>query len=252
MYDIQKASLLKRISAFLLDFILMTIAVTGFALLLSTVLGYDNYAGALTEKREYYEATYEVDFDIKKEDYDALSEEDRKVIDDAYAIYMKDTDVIFNYNMLFNLMLIIASMSLVLSFLLLEFVVPLLLKNGQTVGKKIFAIGVVHLNSVRITSVALFARSILGKCVLELMVPLIVIATMLFGSGGPVGLLVLGLILLLELFCFFKEGKFTLIHDVLSHTVAVDLATQMIFDTPDDMIAYKTRIHAEDAASQSY
>ena len=134
MYSIQKASLLKRISAFLLDFILLTIALTGFALLLSTVLGYDNYAGALTE------AHYGVDFDIKKEDYDALSEEDRAYIDDAYEVYMTDEDVIFNYNMLFNLMLIIASMSIVLSFLLLEFVIPLILKNGQTVGKKIFGI----------------------------------------------------------------------------------------------------------------
>lgn len=252
MYTIQKASLLKRISAFLLDFILMTIAVTGFALLLSTVLGYDNYAGALTEKRDYYESSYGVDFDIKQEDYNALSEEDRAYLDDAYKVYMTDEDVLFNYNMLFNLMLIIASMSLVLSFLLLEFVIPLILKNGQTVGKKVFAIGVVHQNSVKITGIAVFARSMLGKCVIETMIPIIVAATMIFGGSGIVGLVVLGLILLLELFSFFKEGKFTMLHDVLAHTVAVDLSSQMIFETPDDMIAYKTRIHEEEAQRESY
>lgn len=252
MYNIQKAGLLKRFSAFLLDFILMAIAVTGLALLLSTVLNYDSYVSGLTEKREHYEATYDVNFDIKKEDYDALSEEDRKVIDDAYAIYMKDADVVFNYNMLFNLTLIIASFSLILSYLLLEFVIPLILKNGQTVGKKVFAIGVVHVNAVRVTSIAMFARTILGKCVLEMMVPLIIFATLIFGSGGIVGLLVLGLILFIEVFCFFREGKFTFIHDVIAHTVAVDLSTQMIFNNFDEMISYKKKIHADEANNADY
>lgn len=252
MYDIQKAGLLKRISALLLDFILLTIAITGFMLLLSTALRYDSYAGALTEKREYYEAHYGVDFDIKKEEYDALGEDSRAKIDEAYQLYRTDEDVVYNYNMLFNLVLVIASLSLVFSFLLLEFVVPLILKNGQTVGKKIFGIGVIHQNAVRVTSVAVFARALLGKCVIETMVPLMIFATMIFGSGGIVGLVVLGCILVLELFSFFKDGKFTPIHDVLAHTVTVDLGSQLVFDTPDDMIAYKTRLHEEEIKKESY
>ena len=35
------------------------------------------------------------------------------------------------------------------------------------------------------------------------------------------------------------------IHDVLAKTVAVDMASQMIFDSEEQMIAYKNKVHAE-------
>ena len=260
MYDIQKASILKRVSAFLLDFILMTIALTGFALLLSTVFGYDNYVRDLNQKREEYETVYigeelikeGVTFDIEKAKYDALDEDTRKILDDAYAHFQKDRAVIFNYNMLFNLTLTIASLSIVISYLVVEFMFPMIFGNGQTVGKKIFGIGVVHQNAVKITGVAAFTRAILGKCVIETMIPVIVAITMLFGGGGIVGLIVLGLILFLEVFVFFKEKNFTLIHDVIAHTITVDLSSQMVFDTPEDLAQYIANKRAKQVSESEY
>ena len=43
MLDLQKASMLKRISAFILDVILLAVAITGFAFFLSAVTGFDSY-----------------------------------------------------------------------------------------------------------------------------------------------------------------------------------------------------------------
>ena len=40
--------------------------------------------------------------------------------------------------------------------------------------------------------------------------------------------------------------------DKLANTVTVDLASQMIFNTEEDLIAYKQKIAAEKAAKQSY
>ena len=48
------------------------------------------------------------------------------------------------------------------------------------------------------------------------------------------------------------EQKITLLHDLMANTVAIDLASQMIFDTPEAMIAYKEKVHAEMAARESY
>ena len=35
------------------------------------------------------------------------------------------------------------------------------------------------------------------------------------------------------------------IHDILAKTVVVDLSSQMIFDSEEAMIDYKTKLHAE-------
>lgn len=260
MYDIQKASLLKRFSAFLLDFILMTIAVTGLALLFSTIFGYDNYTSKLNEERWYYQDTYigedlvkeGVTFGITEEKFKDLDEQTKNLLLDAYAKFQKDTDVIFYFNMLFNLTLTIASLSLVISFLLIEFVMPMIFGNGQTIGKKIFGIGVVHTNAVKVTGVAVFTRAILGKCVIETMIPVMLFITMLFGSGGEIGIIVLGLLLFLELLFFFRGGKQTLLHDVLAVTTTVDLSLQMTFETPEDLAAYKAKLHEEAVRNSEY
>ncbi len=252
MYGLQKANILKRVTAFILDFILMTIAVTGFAFMLSAITGYQSHIDTFNSKYAYYEETYSVDFDMKEEDFKSLPEAEQERILGVHKLFEEDVEVIYAYNMMFNLILIISTFSLLLAYLLLEFLVPMLFKNGQTIGKKVFAIGVVHVNGVKIDGVALFSRTVLGKYTIETMIPLIVLTTMLFGGGGLVGLLVLGLILLLQLFVFFKEKNNTPIHDVLAHTVAIDMSTQIIFNSLEELNEYKARLHAERAAEAEY
>lgn len=253
MFDIQKASLLKRFSAWLLDFILMTIAVTGFAYLISVVTGYQGYIDTISDKQAYYENEYGVDFDISEEDFNILSKEEQDYIVHVHdELYAKDNEVLYAYDMTINLTLTIATLSLLFSCMLLEFFVPLFLKNGQTVGKKLFAIGVVHANGVRLTNFALFARTLLGKYTIETMIPVIILVTMIFGGSGVVGITVLGLILILELFVFFKDKLFTPIHDVLGHTVCVDLASQMVFENVDELMAYKAKLHADAVEKAEY
>lgn len=55
MFDLQKASMLKRASAWLLDVILLSVLATGFALLLSAAFGYDNYNDNLQRYYTEYE-----------------------------------------------------------------------------------------------------------------------------------------------------------------------------------------------------
>jgi hypothetical protein len=42
------------------------------------------------------------------------------------------------------------------------------------------------------------------------------------------------------------------LHDVLAKTVVIDLASQMIFENEEALIAYKTKVHADQAARQTY
>ncbi len=258
IYDLQKASIMKRFSAFLLDFILICIIAVGAASLFSLILNFDKAYDIYYNR---YEVVFEasdsqirqelgIDFDWK-DGTESLTTE-QKVKYDKYVEMLgdalnEDEQLVIAYNNVIILTLTIIPLSLFVAFILLEFVVPLILKNGQTIGKKIFGIAVCHTNGVRLKTFSLFVRSIIGKYTIETMVPIFLILMMFF-RGGITALVVIGLLLILQLVLLFKTKTRSLIHDVISYSCEVDLSSQMIFDTEDDRLAYITQSHAQSSA----
>ena len=160
MFDLQKASMLKRASAWLLDVILLSVLATGFALLLSAAFGYDNYNDNLQRYYTEYEQLYGIDFNISDEEYLALGEEDRLRYADAYAKLNDDAEVSRAFSIIIQLSLAIMSLSVLLAYMALEFAIPVLwLKNGQTIGKKIFGLAVMRTDSVRVKPIAMHTNS---------------------------------------------------------------------------------------------
>jgi uncharacterized RDD family membrane protein YckC len=255
MYDLQKAGMWKRISAFLFDIILLAITVLGLALVLSSVFGYDNHTAQLDASRAAYEAEYGVDFDISSEDYAALTDQQRAIYDEARVALATDDVVIRACTLIINLTLIIITFSILLGYLILEFLVPLLFGNGQTLGKKIFGIAVMRADGIRLSPMLLFARTVLGKCTVETLLPVLIVIMIFFASMGITAfnsMLMLGLVLLaalpiVQLLLLAMTPARTPIHDKLAQTVTVDFASQMIFDSPEAMLEYKQRIHTERA-----
>ena len=252
MLDLQKASVLKRASAFLLDIILLFVLITGFAFALFSVTGYDDYAARLEEKEKVYEEQYGVSFNVTEKEYNELTEEARATLDAAYEAFGKDEEVLYLYNMQLNLILMLSTVSILLAYVLLELILPLVFKNGQTVGKKIFGIALMHTNGVRLSTMGLFIRTVLGKFTLETMIPVYILLMSLFGSLGSTGTILLILILILQVGVVIITKTNSAIHDLLSGTVAVDLSSQMIFDSVDAMTEYKKRIHAEQVKNADY
>lgn len=252
IYDLQKASLLKRASAFLLDFILLCILITGFAFGLSALIGYDTYSDRLDEAQKGYEEQYGVSFDISQEEYNKFDEAQKEHFDEAQKAFSEDQEVLYLYNMQLNLILLISSVSILLAYVILELIVPICFKNGQTIGKKIFGIALMRTDGVKLSGVALFTRTILGKYTIETMVPLFIALMTLFGTMGLTGTLVLLLILVLQVGLVIVTKTNSAIHDVLAVTVAVDFSSQMIFESEEAKIAYKKKIHAERAESSPY
>ena len=250
MLDLQRAGMWKRLSAALFDSIILFTVIVGMALLLSTALGYDAYVDRLGELEQQYGEEFGVDLDITLEELKALSEEERQVYEAADAAYSQDPDVIYTYNMMLSMAMVIVTFAILLGYLLLEFLVPLLLKNGQTLGKKLFGIGVMRVDSVRLPSVLLFARTVLGKFTIGTMIPVYVVIMIIFGRLGMFGTVLIGALLLVQAILFFGTHAHTPIHDKLAGTVTVDLASQMIFDSPEALLEYKKRIHAESTAKQ--
>ena len=248
--DVQKASMWKRISAALCDLIALLIVVVGFSLLLSAVFGYDGHAARLEEISEKYETEYKVDFDIPQSDFEKLTEDEKALYKQAMDAFSKDADANYVYNVLVNLTFAMITASILAASLLLEFLVPLLLRNGQTLGKKVFGVAVMREDGIKISPMILFVRAILGKYTVETMIPVLIVLMIYWNMIGFPGTVLLIGILILQLILLIKTRERKVIHDVLAHTVAVDFASQRIFDSPEALLAYKKRIHEEQARSE--
>ena len=249
MYSLQKASVLRRFSAYLLDIILLFTVIVGVAALLSLVLNYNSYDTRLDELTKAYLEEY--DIDINK-DYNTLTPEEKANYDAADKAFKADPEVMYNNQMVTNLSILIVTFSTLIGYVIMEFIIPLILKNGQTLGKKVFAIGVMRVDGVKITTPFLFVRTILGKYTIETMLPVLMIIMIYFGAMGMMGVIIIGLILIFNLALLITTKTNSAIHDAISQTVTVDMSSQLIFDTPEALLEYKQRIHEEAAGKASY
>ena len=76
--DIQKASIWKRVAAWILDLILLAVVASGVMYLLSLALNYSRYSDQVNEAYARYEQQYGITFEISGEDYEAMTDEARQ------------------------------------------------------------------------------------------------------------------------------------------------------------------------------
>ena len=252
VYDLQKASMWKRISAFLFDFILMGVITVLFAFFLSWVTGYDSWQRTFSAAYERIEEEYQVNLDVNYEEYQALTEEQSDQLNAAYGALRQDEDAMKAYQMIHTLSQVIVSLSILFGVMIWEFIIPLKLKDGRTLGKKIFGLALMRTDGIRVNTVSLFVRALLGKYTIEIMIPVLIIMMIYWGTIGIIAPIILILILIVELAVMFFTKTNSMIHDLLANTVVVDYMSQMIFDTPEAMIAYKEKIAAEQALKEPY
>lgn len=246
IYDLQKPTLFKRLSAWLFDFIILAILITGFATAVSGVIGFNKQLSILEGYYTEYSQKYNIDLEISQEDFNKLSQEEQQVYEDANKLFQADERVVKAYGLLFGSTIIITAISILVAVLVWEFIIPLFLKNGQTVGKKIFGVAVMRTNGVKVTPVQLFIRSILGKYTFEIMLPVFSVVLVVFGGAGVFGLIMLAVIFIAQVISLLVTRRTrSALHDLLSDTVTVDLASQLIFDTEADLIKYKEEQHAK-------
>ncbi len=270
IYDLQKASIMKRISAFLLDIILIFILATGFAFAISAIVDYDGKLERIERidaecvkeyelnkylpKPENAGEDFKFSLNITKETYEKLSTEGKAVYTDARNAYKEKSgkDLMQDYTEMAGLLYLMLSLGLFFATLIIEFIIPLILKNGQTLGKKVFGIGVILITGVKINPIALLVRAMLGKYAIETMVP--VSLAFMFFLLTPTGtiLLVLVAIAILQIVLVIATKNNSLIHDVISSTVTVDMSTQMIFATYDDLLTYKQDVAKREADKKPY
>jgi len=246
IYDLQKASILKRISAWLLDFILICILATGFGALLSVIVQFDDCYNQLVEYNKQYEELGIDPVTMTEEKLAELSDEAR----DFYKGTIKDYRMVMS-NCISRAFLTI-SIGLFLAYLVSEFIIPLCLKNGQTLGKKVFSIGVMQITGVKLNPISLFVRSVLGKYAIETMVPLSIVLIFFFIEANALLLILFIALYVFQIILFFVSKRYAFIHDALASTVVIDMQTQMIFNSNEEMLAFKEEQHRQEAEKAEY
>lgn len=250
--DLQRAGMWKRMAAWLFDSILLMVLAVGMGFMLSALLGYDSWNDRLDAAYNQYETRYGVVFDISREEYEAKDAADKQIYDEAYAALTADTEAMQAYGMVVNLTMIVTTLGILLAFMILEFGVPLWLRDGRTLGKLIFGLGLMRSDGVRMNTMQLFVRTLLGKFTIETMIPVYVVILILFNSMGLNGTLLLAVLLLAQGACVgFTHGNCA-IHDLLAGTVCVDYQSQMIFESSEALLSYKKKLAAERAARADY
>lgn len=254
--DLQKASMWKRISAWLFDTILLACVAVIFGLVLSFALNFDSQCDKLGEYYARYETQYGIDFDITEEAYAKMDAQQQAAYQETYNIaydaLIADDAAMKQYSLVVNLVMLITSFGLLFAYLLMELLIPIWLKNGQTLGKKIFSIGVARIDSVKISGVQLFIRTVLGKYAVGTMVPVYVLILLFTGGMGILGIAVLAGLVIAQGICLIAGGEGRAIQDRLAGTVVVDIASQRIFKSSEDLAAYTERVQAEQLQDRSY
>lgn len=250
--DLQKASIWKRISAWLFDGILFGILAVAAGVMLSWALGYDGYALQLEQGYAKYESEYGVTFEISQAEFEAMTEAERGNYNAAYEAFIADEDAMYAYNMMMNLTLVVLSLAILMAVAVIEWLIPMKLGNGQTPGKKIFGLCLMRTDGVMLNNMQLFTRSLLGKYTVETMIPVLIILMIYWGTMGVMGTLVLAALLLTQLGCVLFTRTNSAIHDLMAGTVVVDYGSQTIFRTTEDLIAYQKKVAADRAARSPY
>ena len=151
-----------------------------------------------------------------------------------------------------TLLFLMITFGILLSYAVLEFILPIVFKNGQTVGKKVFSIGLVRPNCVKITILSLFTRTFVGKYAIETMFPLLLVFMFFFTGNKILAIILFAALTLFNVIVFFVTKNRTPIHDILSGCVAADMRVQMVYDTEEEMIEQKKAKHKEYIESSNY
>lgn len=249
---LQKAGIWKRFSAYLFDLMLVVFVAVAGAIFFASVFRFDASLKVLADLTVEYGETYGIDLELSDEAYNALSPEEKAAYDETYKIaleaYSKDERVGAALGAIASKSLLVLAFSLLFGVAIVHFLFPLMFKNGQTLGKKIFGLAVTRSNSVKLRAPILFARSILGVYAIETMFPVFLVVMIVLGKLGTIGLITLALFLILQVGVMVYTPTNSAIHDLLADTVVVDMASQEIFETEEERLQYVQAEAARKAA----
>ena len=165
---ILKASFWKRISAYVLDLMVMVAVAVACGVALVSATHFKEHNQRIQAAYQQYETEYGISFELTEVEYLNMPEQQRQQFDQAYAALIADQEAMYAYNMTIYLSLGIVMVSLLIAVVLLELIGPMFLGNCQTLGKKIFGLRVLRLDGSQVSTMSMLVRTMLGKYTIEI------------------------------------------------------------------------------------
>ncbi len=188
----ERRVLLKRFSSGLLDLVILLLLSFFFIFLLSRLLHFNYYETSLIE----YDSSYEDLIELG-----GVGNDYKKTLFEVFFI------------LLFGVFI---------AFLLLEFIVPIVLKDGRSIGKRVFLLSLASPRGGEVKVFSLFIRSIIGKYLVETL-PILLSILMFFFNLNPTIFVVSGIcVWMVNIILLFAFPKGRLIHDILAFTYVVE------------------------------
>lgn len=222
------AKIIHRLAAFLLDLILFVILLTGFLYLISAIFHYNSHLDNLHE--EYRKIGYEI-YNEETKEYEIISQDDPNI-----EIIMKEknqNEIIIKEESFCNSFVLNSPLvAIFLSLGILEIIIPLILKNGQTIGMKCFHVGLLSNNKIAIKPIQTFIRGLFGKIIILTCIPYLgifyIFYSSLYAHGGLLGSIFVLIVAITNSALLIFNKKHVGIQDILAQVYPVD-ASQVIF-----------------------
>lgn len=237
----------------MVDTVLVLLLSVSLSIPLLEMLHFNSLSEQLSSIQETYkidiEAQYSLNLDITEEEYNALSPNDKTAYDEASNAFNEvlAADPTFMQLRADRITVIVtnACVTVLIGVLLTHFVLPLILKNGQTLGKKTFGLAVIRTNGVKISASQLFIRAMVGLFAIE------TAAVAFLAVIFPVGTIAAVLVQALQIGVMLKTPYHASIHDLLADTAVVDFTSQHIFETEAERVEYVARQEREAAEAEA-
>ena len=84
------------------------------------------------------------------------------------------------------------------------------------------------------------------------MIPIYITMMIIFNLIGIVSVAILAILLIAQIICLIATRTNSLLHDVLAGTVAVDMASQRIFESREALIEHTKKLHAQQANKPTF
>ena len=244
MLDFYKAKPLKRMAAYVIDLILLLIITVSVVFGMFSTMNFDNYRNELVSYYDKYEQQYDVDLSVSKS---GLSEEEQQKYDAALDALNSDEGALTVLSNIVKIVLVSLAVGLLVAYAILEVMLPLIFKNGQTIGKKAMGLCVMHKEHIRVSVLQVIYRAILGKYFVETLIPVVMLLLKLSGTLGTTASLILSAIAMTQGFIVLMSQANCGIHDKLFKTVVADFEQQYIFDSLQEKRAYEQELAEREA-----
>lgn len=235
-YTLNLANPWKRFAAWLLDFILLATLAVGIMWLLSIAF---NFTAENAKLYSYYEqyGVYTVTDGVG-----VFCETDAAYSNECAAKWTNfgnDASAVAQYQKIVTLTFIMLTLGVFIATTIIYLVFPLIFKNGQTIGKKVMGVALLSKDEIQVSTFQVVTRYLLGNFTVMLMLPIMLVLVAIYFNWGLI-LTIPGIAIELgNLVAIMATKNKQNIPDLIARTIPVDISSQIIAKTPEELSMYK-------------